>query len=75
LRVFAERDFRAGNINIKYLDTHPQLLNAQPTKEVARIAAVAAALLEEEDRQRRAVRRIGETETTGSKNWRARGWT
>jgi acetyl-CoA carboxylase, biotin carboxylase subunit len=75
LRVFDEPDFRAGNINIKYLDTHPQLLNAQPSKEIARIAAVAAALLEEEDRQRRAVRRIGETETTASKSWRARDWT
>ena len=75
LRVFAEPDFRAGNINIKYLENHPEVLNAQPSKEIARIAAVAAALLEEEDRQRRAVRRIGETETTASKSWRSRDWT
>ena len=41
---------------------------------VMAMAAVAAALLVEEDRQRRAVRRIGETENSGTKSWRARGW-
>ncbi len=75
VRVFSEPDFRAGNIDIRYLDKHPQLLNAEPSAELARTAAVVAALLEEEDRKRRAVRRIGETETTGSKSWRTRGWT
>lgn len=75
LRVFAEPDFRSGNIDIKYLDKHPDLVNAPPDKSLTRMAAVAAALLEEEDRQRRAVRRIGETEATGSKAWRARGWS
>jgi acetyl-CoA carboxylase, biotin carboxylase subunit len=76
LRVLAEPDFRNGNIDIKYLDKHPELLKSEPTEHVARIAAVAAALLEEEDRQRRAVRRIGETQTNGIKEgWRSRGWT
>ena len=75
LRVFAEPDFRSGNIDIKYLDKHPDLANASPDKSLTRMAAIAAALLEEEDRQRRAVRRIGETEATGSKAWRARGWS
>ena len=75
LRVFGEKDFRAGNIDIKYLEKHPELLTAQPDEKLTRMAAVAAALLEEEDRQRRAVRRIGETEATGSKAWRTRDWT
>jgi acetyl-CoA carboxylase biotin carboxylase subunit len=75
LRVLREQDFRAGNIDIKYLDKHPELLNAEPNEVIARIAAVAAALLEEEARQRRAVRRIGETESTNAeKSWRGRGW-
>jgi acetyl-CoA carboxylase biotin carboxylase subunit len=74
LRVLREPDFRAGNIDIKYLDKHAAVLDAAPTETMARVAAVAAALLEEEDRQRRAVRRIGETEKTGSNGWRNRGW-
>jgi acetyl-CoA carboxylase biotin carboxylase subunit len=75
LRVLREADFRKGNIDIKYLDKHPEVLNAAPNETMAKVAAVAAALLEEEDRQRRAVRRIGETESTGTKSWRATGWT
>ncbi|HEX6062596.1 MAG TPA: acetyl-CoA carboxylase biotin carboxylase subunit [Longimicrobiales bacterium] len=74
LRVLNEPDFRAGHIDIRYLEKHPGLLNAAPDEETARTAAVVAALLEEEDRQRRAVRRIGETEATTQKSWRARGW-
>jgi acetyl-CoA carboxylase, biotin carboxylase subunit len=75
LRVLAERDFRDGNIDIKYLDKHPELLQSDPSDETARVAAIVAALLEEEDRQRRAVRRIGETQAAGIKEgWRARGW-
>jgi acetyl-CoA carboxylase biotin carboxylase subunit len=74
LRVLNEPDFRQGNIDIRYLEKHPDLLNAEPSDDAARTAAVVAALLEEEDRQRRAVRRIGETETTTQTSWRARGW-
>jgi acetyl-CoA carboxylase biotin carboxylase subunit len=74
LRVLREPDFRAGNIDIKYLDKHTAVLNAEPSETMARVAAVTAVLLEEEDRQRRAVRRIGETENAGSKSWRAGRW-
>jgi acetyl-CoA carboxylase biotin carboxylase subunit len=74
LRVLNEPDFRNGSIDIKYLDKHPKLLDAEPDESTARVAAVAAALLEEADRQRRAVRRISETETTSQKSWRSRGW-
>ena len=74
LRVLREPDFRSGNIDIKYLDKHPEVLNAAPGEKMAKVAAVAAALLEEEDRQRRAVRRIGETENSGTKSWRAGRW-
>ena len=74
LRVLQEADFRAGNIDIRYLENHPAVLNADPSEDTARTAAVVAALLEEADRQRRAVRRIGETEATSQKGWRTRGW-
>ncbi|HET9439298.1 MAG TPA: acetyl-CoA carboxylase biotin carboxylase subunit [Longimicrobiales bacterium] len=75
LRVLGEEDFREGNIDIRYLDKHPELMRGEPAEATARVAAVVAALLEEEDRQRRAVRRIGETESTTSQAWRTRGWT
>ncbi len=75
LRVLKEADFRRGDIDIRYLDKHPELLKPEPPEDVARVAAVVAALLEEEDRQRRAVRRIGETETTAAQGWRSRGWS
>jgi acetyl-CoA carboxylase, biotin carboxylase subunit len=75
LRVLREPDFRKGEIDIRYLDKHAELLSAGPDEKLAQIAAVAAVLLEEEDRQRRAVRRIGETENTRSKSWRAGGWS
>ncbi len=75
LRVLREPDFRKGEIDIRYLEKHAELLSEGPGERLAQVAAVAAALLEEEDRQRRAVRRIGETENTRSKSWRSRGWT
>ncbi|HLM68227.1 MAG TPA: acetyl-CoA carboxylase biotin carboxylase subunit, partial [Longimicrobium sp.] len=57
LRVMDEPDFRAGNIDIKYLDTH-DLLADEPSDESIRIAALAAALLEEERRTQRSVPRV-----------------
>ncbi len=72
-RVMEEPDFRAGEIDIRYLEKHPGLLEGEPDEEALRVAALAAALLEEEDRQRRAVRRIGAPAGGGS-GWRDRGW-
>ena len=57
LRVMDEPDFRAGNIDIKYLDTH-DLLADEPSDEAIRVAALAAALLEEERRNQRNVPRV-----------------
>jgi acetyl-CoA carboxylase biotin carboxylase subunit len=57
LRVMDEPDFRAGNIDIRYLDTH-DLLSDEPSDESIRVAAVAAALLEEERRNQRNVPRV-----------------
>ena len=57
LRVMDEPDFRAGTIDIKYLDTH-DLLADEPSDESIRVAALAAALLEEERRNQRNVPRV-----------------
>ncbi|HEX6941209.1 MAG TPA: acetyl-CoA carboxylase biotin carboxylase subunit [Longimicrobiales bacterium] len=72
-RVMEEPDFRAGRLDIRYLEKHPGLLEAGADEESLRAAALAAALLEEEERQRRAVGRISVAASGGS-GWRERGW-
>ena len=57
-RVMAEPDYRAGRFDIRYLETHADLLNGVHDDQELRAAAVAGALLEAERRSRRAVRRI-----------------
>ncbi|HEX5872561.1 MAG TPA: hypothetical protein VFY65_19160, partial [Longimicrobium sp.] len=76
LRVMDEPDFRAGNIDIKYLDTHADLLATEPDEALLRAAAVAAALLEEERRNQRAVPRVAASTAAGGSAWRGRagGW-
>jgi acetyl-CoA carboxylase biotin carboxylase subunit len=76
LRVMDEPDFRAGTIDIKYLDTHADLLTTEPDEELLRAAAVAAALLEEERRNQRAVPRVAASTAASGSAWRGRagGW-
>jgi acetyl-CoA carboxylase biotin carboxylase subunit len=75
LRVMDEPDFRAGRLDIRYLDKHEaELLDSHPGEEELRIAALAAALLEEEGRARRSVQRMGEPAATGGSRWRNTGW-
>jgi acetyl-CoA carboxylase biotin carboxylase subunit len=81
LRVMDEPDFRAGTIDIKYLDTHADLLATEPDEALLRAAALAAALLEEERRNQRAVPRVqaGSASASGAAGggaWRGRagGW-
>ncbi len=76
-RVMKEADFRAGDLSIRYLEEHPELVDAGSDREALRAAAVAAALLEEEDRQRHRSARI---ETSSGQPagalpaWRRAGW-
>jgi acetyl-CoA carboxylase, biotin carboxylase subunit len=72
-RVLLEPDFRAGRIDIRYIDQHPDLLNRTPSRATMEACVVAAALLAEEDRQRRALRRAGPATATTSR-WRDMGW-
>jgi acetyl-CoA carboxylase, biotin carboxylase subunit len=76
-RVLLEPDFRAGRLDIRYIELHPELLDVGPGPEAVQAGAVAAALLAEEERQRRAVRRAdgGPGAATGSPSrWRDMGW-
>ncbi len=57
-RVLREADFRAGDIDIRYVDQHPSVLQSEADDDDLRAAAVAAVLLEAERRRRRAIGRI-----------------
>jgi hypothetical protein len=71
-----EPDFRAGNLDIRYLEKHEAVLDGGTTDEdVLRAAALAGALLEEETRIRRAVARAqpGDDAARAGSGWRQRG--
>ena len=70
VRVMEEPDFRAGRLDIRYVETHPDLLAERESEPQARALAVAAALLEDERRRRKHISRIGEA----GRAWRERGW-
>ncbi len=72
-RVMEEPEFRAGAIDITYLERHAELLEPEPPDESVRAAALAAALLEEQQRRERAVRRIG-GDGAPRGGWRELGW-
>jgi acetyl-CoA carboxylase, biotin carboxylase subunit len=75
LRVMDEPDFRAGRLDIKYLEKHEDvLLGHQPDEEILRAAALAGALLEEEARTRRKVARVQPGGARVSSGWKQRGW-
>ncbi|CAN5873918.1 acetyl-CoA carboxylase biotin carboxylase subunit [soil metagenome] len=73
LRVMDEPDFRAGRLDITYLERHEaELLAPVSDKKQIRAVALAAALLEEEHRSRRSAQRMqaGSGTTSG---WKQRG--
>jgi acetyl-CoA carboxylase biotin carboxylase subunit len=76
LRVMDEPDFRAGRLDIRYLENHEaELLDIPLDDETLHLAALAAALLEEETRDRRVASRTPARSSRGS-GWTGRGsWT
>jgi acetyl-CoA carboxylase biotin carboxylase subunit len=72
-RVLDEPDFAAGQIDIRYLERHDDLLGSGTAEESVRAAALAAAMLAEEERQRSAVPRI-DRDGAGASRWRDTGW-
>jgi acetyl-CoA carboxylase biotin carboxylase subunit len=73
LRVMQEADFRRGDFDIAYLAAHPGVLDQQADDSTARVAAVAAALLEYEDRGLRSVQRVRPSASSDG-GWLRRGW-
>jgi acetyl-CoA carboxylase, biotin carboxylase subunit len=73
LAVMKEPDFRAGRLDILYLERHAEeLTRIEPPDEDLRIAALAAALLEHRSRERRGISRIAGAEERPSA-WSGRG--
>jgi acetyl-CoA carboxylase biotin carboxylase subunit len=77
-RVMREPDFQAGRLTIRYLEEHPALTQPAREPDHVRVAALAAALLEDEARGRGAASRRDAPERAAATNtltpWRARGW-
>jgi len=73
-RVMDEPDFRAGRLSIRYVEEHASLLDGTPDEGTLRAAAVAAALLEEEWRQRHRSVRIADGHGGSMSSWRRAGW-
>jgi len=72
--VLAEADFRAGAVDVAYLEHHPQVLTFTPAEESLRAAALAAALLEEQHRRRRGPARPQAASEPAPSPWRRRDW-
>ena len=72
-RVMDEPDFRAGELSIRYLEEHPELLDGEEPDQELLAAAIAAALLEEEHRRSRSPRVAGPAGTTQMPPWRRAG--
>jgi acetyl/propionyl-CoA carboxylase alpha subunit len=73
--VLSEADFRSGDIDIHYVEKHPAVLSPAMSDEDLRNAALAAALLEDQHRQRGAFKRAAVVESApGGTGWRSRGW-
>jgi acetyl-CoA carboxylase biotin carboxylase subunit len=74
-KVMREPDFRAGRLDIRYIEKHPDLVNGILDADLVRAAAIAAALLEEESRRRRAVKRPATHDGPVRSAWRDLDWT
>jgi acetyl-CoA carboxylase, biotin carboxylase subunit len=72
-RVLEEADFRAGRIDIRYIEHHPALLEREPAEATLQACALAGALLADEERQRRSVQRSDRPDGAPSR-WRNMGW-
>jgi len=72
--IMEERDFRSGDLSIRYLEDHPDLLRPQEDDEVLRAAAVAAALLEEGERGLLRLQEGPNEPTPGFSAWKRAGW-
>jgi acetyl-CoA carboxylase biotin carboxylase subunit len=72
-RVMDEPDFQAGELSIRYLDEHPNLMEAEEEEILLQAAAVAVALLEEGERGRLRISSTDSSPAAGFSAWRKAG--
>ncbi|MGD2121513.1 MAG: acetyl-CoA carboxylase biotin carboxylase subunit [Gemmatimonadota bacterium] len=72
-RVMSEGDFRNGDLSIRYLEDHPDLMDETAQEEILRAAAATAALLQEKERKRVRVRTSDSGEGEGFSAWKRAG--
>lgn len=72
-RLMVDPNFRAGNLTIRFLEDHPELLLKTVTRGDLRTAAVAAALLEDATRHRVRLPRMDPSDQKLS-GWQRAGW-
>ena len=73
-RVMDEPDFRAGKLSTAYVEEHSELLDAAASDADVTAAALAAALFEDEYRERHQTPRVGDSGARAPSAWRAGGW-
>jgi len=73
-RVMDEPDFRAGRLSTAYVDEHRELLDGSLPEASLVAAVLAAALLEDEYRDRHRTPRIGDHGQRALPAWRSAGW-
>ncbi len=67
LQVMEDEEFRRGDISIQWLEQRlPSLVGAKPKPDALRVAAIAAVLLTDRDRGRRAIANGGQSSTASS---------
>jgi acetyl-CoA carboxylase biotin carboxylase subunit len=72
-RVMTEPDFLAGELSIRYLEEHPELVDGAADAEEVIAAAIVAALVEDDHRTHGAPR-IGDDRGGAMSAWRSSGW-
>jgi acetyl-CoA carboxylase, biotin carboxylase subunit len=72
-RVMLEPDFRAGRLDIRYVESHPGLVEAPSDDETLLHAALAAALAAHASRTRRSPGQVADHGDSASR-WRETGW-
>ena len=71
--IMNEPDFRAGDLTIRYLEEHPDLMNPPLSGPTERDVALAAVLLSERQRERERPRLGPGGETGGFSSWKRAG--
>jgi pyruvate carboxylase len=72
-KVMNEEDFQNGDLSIRYLEDHPNLMEEAAQEDVLRAAAATAALLQEKERKRIRIKTSDQQEKEGFSAWKRAG--